>query len=331
MSGMPGVPNAGLASPADVQIIKRSVALKQLRRFTRGRDDAVIRIGSPADQNKLLTILKNPDHNSRNELLREIFRNFSGDAYGDYQWKKATGGWTTPKVPTVYGNFRSACRQLSQLSLDGGFISHLNEFDVKQVAPDQLDFWAIRDNFKEVLGYEIVWRGMMLISEELNAIKKHGILSSFPRNIAGMSAPLEEFEANVLSAHIGELAEAHFHHENDISPFVSVTDHRDIAIAMGRDKGCMGEGRKLYLFKMRIPKIDLISFSEYGIHRPSMLNECIEKGLQISVSIDGETIKHPWDDSVDRFLFWKIDPDEIVEITQLNISKSVINGREIIT
>lgn len=43
-----------------------------------------------------------------------------------------------------------------------------------------------------------------------------------------------QFEANVLSAYKSDLFEKHFHGENYISPIVSVSFNRDLAIAVGR-------------------------------------------------------------------------------------------------
>lgn len=141
---------------------------------------------------------------------------------------------------------------------------------------------------------------------------------------------MEEFEAKILSTSIQYLVEAHFHHENQLTPFISVTDHRNIAIAMGREKGRRGEKRQFYLFKIQIPKIDLISYSEHGVRRPQKLQEIFERGVNISISINGETIEYPWDDKVERYLFWKIDPEEIVEVTQPDIYESIHNGCKIV-
>lgn len=301
------------------------VDLARLRRF-RGYDEAVQRLAAPeAVKNNLLDILRNPKGHSRDDVLKAILANYSGEAYGDEQWRKTDGGWTTPKVPTIYGQFRIDHPELAQLSLDTGFVTHLPEFtEMDALGADSL---AVRDKMKERLGEEIVYRGMTLTDEELEDIKTHGIMSGFPDYVAKAERPKEELEANVLSTNVNELYERHFHHENPHSPLISVSAHSDIATAVGRHFGKhrRREGAKFYLFKLKVPKIDIVHYSEHGIRKPSKLQGSTAR---ISVSLDGAASNYDFDEKVESYMFWKIDPSEILEITQPDIKESEWNGNK---
>jgi hypothetical protein len=87
------------------------------------------------------------------------------------------------------------------------------------------------------------------------------------------------------------LGEIHFHGENRLSPFVSVTAHRDIAIAVGRRFGKKGDGRKFTLLKLRVPKIDLIHFCDHAIRIPSVLDRV---GAILGISIEDEEKTYPF-------------------------------------
>ena len=54
----------------------------------RGSDAAVKNIGSPEQNERLKSIIENPDNASRQDLMKAIFENYSGEAYGNYQWSR---------------------------------------------------------------------------------------------------------------------------------------------------------------------------------------------------------------------------------------------------
>lgn len=148
--------------------------LETLRGRLRGDDRAVVETGSNREQEKLLDILKNSTQHSHDELLYAIFTNYSGEAYGDYQWEKKMGGWTTPEELTLYGKLRESHLEFAQLSFDFGFMTHLPEFMkmLKQGEIQSTNYLDARSELKEKLGYKIFWRGTMLTDEEIESIKK---------------------------------------------------------------------------------------------------------------------------------------------------------------
>lgn len=301
--------------------------LKLDRPSLTGEDRGATTIAAETNREDFLSLLKNPKDCSRNSLLQGMFKNYSGTEYGANQWRKATGGWTTPKVPTIYGEFCNQFGQLSQLSLDAGFVSHLGEFMemAKEEKIDQADYESARKKFKEKLGYKTAWRGMMLTEDELVNIRKNGIVSPGAGYVGESPYPKEEFELKILSANASDLIEKHFHGENLETPYISVSANEDVAISVGRHFGKKRGGRKFYLFKLKVPAIDLISYSEHGVRKPSKLQELRSP---LSVSVDGKESEHEWDENVESYIFWKIDPDEIMEITQPNVKESSWNNRK---
>lgn len=323
---MTEIPKTNTEDHLDQSIDVENFKLEKLRWF-RGNDDAVEKIEGPQEE-KLLSVLRGPKEKSRDDLMTAIFENYSGKAYGDHQWRKVTGGWTTPEVPTIYGDFRSTYEGLSQLSLDPGFITHLPEFmEMQDSLPDNSGYQDARESLKNKLGDKTVWRGMMLTEEEMEDVKQYGIMSPFTGYVSESKTPKEEFEAKILSTYISESIERHFHGENHASPFLSVSSHRDLAISVGRHFGKKGEGRKFYLFKIKVPEVDLISYTDVGVRKPSKLQDSTSK---LSIAVDGEENKYEWDKEAESFVFWKIDPEEIVEITQPKVKESSWNNRKTI-
>lgn len=306
--------------------------LERLRQL-RGNDEAVVEVGSGIDQSRLVSVLMQPALHTRNDLLTAVSASFSGEAYGDVHWSKYTGGWTTPKEPTPYGNFRSMYPALAQLSFYPGFMTHLPAFmDAagKGEVPTGNAHEA-RDAFKTRLGNRTMWRGTMLTEEELEAIRTGGSFSSLADFVPQSDEPLEQFEAKLLSTYPDYLIEAHFHGENRFSPFLSISAHPDVAIAVGKHFGKRDPNRKFYLFKLNLPEIDVISYTEHAFRMPSKLKSSLDfnPDFGINITIDNQSGRYKWNADVESYLFWKIDPNEIVEITQPTIKESSWNGRKI--
>jgi hypothetical protein len=299
--------------------------LERMRHY-RGSDDAVKITGN---RDNLTGMLSNPNHALRDKLTTEIMTCYSGAAYGDKNWSKFTGGWTTPEVPTIYGDFREQYGQLAQLSLDPGLITHLPEFIefLKSYDSPINDYLAVREDFKRHLGDRTVWRGMMISDEDAARIKQEGIESSFLRGTKDMPALIENFEANVLSVFFSELVEQHFHLGNYHSPLVSVTSHEDLAMAVGKYFGKKSPGNELYLFKIRIPEIDLMYYTDHAIRRPSKLEPHFSgEEREISISVNGKKSVYHWDRHTESYILHKINPDEILDISKPSVTQSSWQG-----
>ena len=314
-----------------VEVGKDQIKNLEGRRRIRGDDNAVLEIGSENDQKRLLSVLKNPGDCSRDDLLNAMFVNYSGEAYGDNQWPKTTGGWVEELI--AYGIMRNIYPELTQLSLDIGFMTHLPQIMeiIKNDESVVKDYLTARSKFKEKLGTKIMYRGTMLTDEEIDSVEKQGLLSSLPKYIKDSPEPKEEFEAKTLSVFARDAVDYHFHGENWFSPFISVSAYEDVAIAVGRHFAGRGENKKFYLFKLQVPEIDLISYKDDVIRMPSGLKRLIDynPNYSIKVTIDGNDGVYKWDEKVESYMFWKIDRSEMLEITQPNVKESMWAGKNI--
>jgi len=190
------------------------------------------------------------------------------------------------------------------------------------------DPMGARAQLKEKLGDTIVWRGMTLTDEELTNVKEQGIISSLGQATADSKHPIEQFEATALSAYPSQALEGHFHNGHQQTPFVSVSDNKDIAIAVGRQYGSREPGKNLYLFQLKVPAIDILSYTEHALKMPYMIQTLTQRNPNagVRVSIDGEKSFTKWTDGAERYAFWKIDPEDIVEITRPEVNESEWNG-----
>ncbi|MBI4919219.1 hypothetical protein HY837_04765 [archaeon] len=288
-----------------------------MRRY-RGHDDSVKII---KDRQNIIDLLKNPSAVSREELMNAVMSCYSGNSYGDSNWPKVSGGWTTPEVPTIYGQFREQQEQLAQLSLDPGFITHLPEFIefMEKFKPNTENFFEIREQFKQYLGYRTVWRGMILSEEEVNRMIHEGIDSNLLRDAKNMPASIEEFEANVLSVYFDALVEAHFHGENYHSPIISVSSHKDIAIAVGNHFGKKYESKDFYLFQIKIPELDSIFYTPHAVKTPQILQRLIDWGNKLHIKVNETECSYPWDKHTESYVLYKINSSEIVEVSKPEI------------
>ncbi len=297
-------------------------------RIYHGRDEAVETIG---DRDHLIDLLRDSKTHLRNELINSVMSCYSGIAYGDSNWTKFNGGWTTPKVPTIYGDFITQNKQLAQLSLDPGFVTHLPEF-IEYMKKDDINtqyFFKLREDFKLFLGNRIIWRSMMLTEEEAKNVITQGIESNFFRHSKDLPNLIENFEANILSVYFNELIENHFHGENYFSPLVSVSSHEDVAIAVGRHFGRISdskERKELYLFKINIPEVDLIYYTDHGVKKPYKLEELIKNETPLKISVNDHKTFYPWDKNTESYILYKINPEEIIDVSKPTVNKSSWNG-----
>jgi len=306
--------------------------LEVLRFGIRGNDEAVQEIGTEADKQQLTDILTDPGSHTRDELLGSTFANYSGEIYGDKQWVKKHGAWgDSPEVVTAYGQLMEAHPEWAQLSLDPGFMTHLPTFmdmlDKGEVTA--ADYKGARQQLKDKLGNKTVWRGTMLTDEEYAKVQTEGLGSPLSRVVQSSEQPQEQFEAVTLSAWPAYTIEAHFHGEHRATPFLSVSDYPEVAIAVGRHFGDKSPNKKFYLFKLSVPAIDMVSYTDHAFNTPSRLQHMKDRNpdIALKVGVNGEQSSHKWDESVESFVPWKIDAAEILEVSQTDIAESSWNGR----
>lgn len=305
--------------------------LEPLRFGIRGNDEAVQEIGTEGDKRQLADILRDPGSHTRDELLGATFANYSGEVYGDKQWVKKRGAWgDSPEIVTAYGQLMEAHPEWAQLSLDPGFMTHLPTFMnmLNQGEVTAVDYAGARQQLKEKLGYKTLWRGTMLTDEEYTKVLIEGLDSPLSRVVQDSEQPQEQFEAAFLSAWPAYTIEAHFHGEHRATPLLSVSDYPEVAISVGRHFGDKSPDRKFYLFKLNVPAIDLVFYTDHAYKTPSKLKEMQDRdpAFAIKVGVNGEQTSHKWDKSVESFVPWKIDAAEIIEVHQPDITESSWNG-----
>ncbi|MFH1173499.1 MAG: hypothetical protein V1725_00005 [archaeon] len=297
-------------------------------RVYRGRDEAVEIIG---DRSNLTSLLENSVNHKRNEIIEAVISSYSGSAYGDANWTKVISArGDSPERTTIHGIFAQQNPHLAQLNLDQGVVTHLPEFVDFLKSQDQSDYLAARESFKKYLGSKTVWRGMVLSDEEAEKMRHEGIESDFLRKSGEMSSTIENFEANLLSVYFDEVVERHFHGENYWSPLVSVSSHQDVAIAVGRHFGgrtLTEEGKNLHLFKIQIPEIDLIYYTEHAARLPGKLQDSVRNGTHLHVSVNGTESSFPWDKHTESYVMYKINPDEIIDVLKPELSTTSWNGK----
>lgn len=279
-------------------------------------------------------LLQESEAHSREKLLSATLACYSGISYGDANWGKVPGGSTTPAVPTIYGQFKVQFPELTQLSLDPGFVTHLPEAMkfLKERGSNGGDYQSFRDELKQHLGKRTVWRGMVLTEGEVEKITTGGIESKFLQKEEGCYSRIEQFEANILSTYFNELVEVHTTNEKEVSPLVSVSLHKDVAIAVGRHFGTRSrrfsdKPGELYLFKLSIPEIDLIYHTDHGFKRPPFMQFLLERASCLHITVNKRKAVYSWGKEVESFILHKINPEEIIEVSKPTVRKSSWNGQ----
>lgn len=276
---------------------------------------------------RLCEILIN-SFSTRQEIINETTLCYSGEDYLDNNWSKRIAAWgNSPERITPQGIFSEQYTQLAQLNLDWGIIVHLPEFldFLKIHYTCNKPLLRIREEFKDSLGYDTLFRGISLNEEELEKIKQFGIESQLLRRIGESENSAELFEREILNKRVNNLIEDHFHRASHYSPLISVSSHEDVAIAVGRAFGrSIDLRKKLYLFKIKIPKIDRIYYTAHGFRSPAIFEGHMG---QLTIKVNGEESKYPWDMDVESYIGYKINPSEILEISKPEILASSWNGR----
>ncbi len=305
----------------------------KFRDFYDDRDvlpEAVQEVATTAQKEQLITILKNPGLHSRSEILNQLSENYTGQAFGDSNYVKKYEAWgNSPERVLAYGILVSDYPQLTSLSFDLGFMTHLPAFlEMAQKG----EFSEIIDNpqkvreaFKEKLGMTVVWRGTSFTQDELEKIKMNGIIAPLFENLKDSNHPKEEFEGRFIATKIRRQLEEHYHreHPNWKSPFFSVTPHRELAYSVGGSFADKKEGRKFYLVKIEVPKVDVIYYTEHAAKGSSTAME-----RHTSMLVEGEDGKDKeifGPDQIESFLFGKIDTNEI-EIIDPESKESIWKG-----
>ena len=286
--------------------VNSNQSLYALRNYT-WYDKAVVRLWDSMSMKWFEGFLKNSECFSRIEFLTEIFKLYSWIDYWDYQYPKNDWSWANPDKLSEYWEFRQKFADLVQLSLDPWFMVHLKDFfSFMGTATTHVDTscYNVREILSNYLWHKEMWKWLMLTESEVAEIKDKWIHSNLVNKLTWCPDVLLQFEAKVISTDIAELQKHQYRDTNNYTPFITLFEDRNTAISFWRDSSDTKKWKKFYLFKIKIPNIDLIPYSE------PVKKEWIVKGL-VSWILRNSKDKETPITLKKHFVFWKINPEEI--------------------
>ena len=186
------------------------------------------------------------------------------------------------------------------LIIDAGIVLHLEEFKrFMSSYKSKVDVWVIRQNFSDYLGTRTVYRSMALSDNELKSVQTIGMISAKKRK-------------NLVESDVDSVQAALAYHSagfSGFSDFISVTDYPTLAIAVGKSFLKNEPNKNLYLFKIEVPRLDLIYFDN--------LYKYQEHPLAIRINLS----KKPIDYHLESFAFGEIPAKYIKKVTLVSKPK----------
>jgi len=240
-----------------------------------------------------------------------------------FYMNEGRASWTSPEDQEQYAKIKYGAdfgitalaslgalgQPFTELIVDPGIVLHVSDF-VEYVQTQKLkgvNPWAARQLYAKHLGFTVVYRALALTEEEYETAKKDGIKSALLR-----SSP-RPFQVSNLSKLI-KIERSALLHERD--PFNSVTKYKEAGMAATYthlvSRLQRQEDVKIYVFKLRIPRLDLLYFAS-----DNFLGESGMWGKSYVVSpYDGsEPAKSfPLDRDLESFIQYIVEPREIVSV-----------------
>lgn len=164
---------------------------------------------------------------------------------------------------TALNLLRSLGPNFKQLVVDPGIILNLNEFlnFAQRSGTENQDAWNMRERFSNSLGRDEVYRALILSPDEFNLIKGSGILSDALR-----SHQVSSFDNLSFAMEVLKRVKKNFLSTNPpvADRLLSVTSAPYIAQIVATSAASLKElgSKKLYLFKISLPKLDNLFFAK---------------------------------------------------------------------
>ena len=233
-----------------------------------------------------------------------MFRNLLGRWTGDNRKVKGAVQWVEKNLGSEF----------TPILVDPGVISRFREFTAF-VAKTQSHFKNVvelRKAFSKSLGYREGYRAIALTPAELNEVKKNGIASKlWTLNSAQRESQLSDFlEEHPQGRKVGtgDFSDIKTRVSPGIHDFTSIstswTMYPDVAISATYHSAEMS-GRQVYLFKVRSPEIDFISYNPLSLKENSA-----EQVIKV-----GEKNYSTRDPNLEFFRFNHTNRVEILEVT----------------
>lgn len=241
------------------------------------------------------------NHNDIDNKLN--IKNYAFNRYGEY------GSIALEKLQEISPSVAS-------LIVDPGIVLRINEFYDFAISHNlrNSEPWSIRNQFKDFLGTRTVYRGMALTKEEFNSIVNEGLFSkgNNSSNSKSKYSSREEYIQYALSSE--NILTEFNHHQGGLTfntQIISVTNSPKVAYAFGQlagqDRSSRGEIVKVYVFKMEIPELELLTSD--SIFRSPTTDYYIEN-FDYLIGLN----RYEFDRKLESFVYYKIDPSEIQNI-----------------
>jgi hypothetical protein len=284
------------------------------------------------------------DYRSRESFLSSQGRYFHDhlDGLARRKWG-SRGGEMLQKLRDLTTRFPGRLTgDLSELIVDPGIVMRLDNFEhftenyLRQPPhagdPEKLSPMDLRNRFSTSLGSEITYRALALTPEQYESIKHSGIRSAFLRADKQnevlnndllqpyFSKSLNPFTSSMLTLLSNRIRGGMAAWD----PLISVTSYPEVAIAATKAylQRNPASSTRIYLFKLKVPKLDIYSRSDAP---DSLLPFGWKLSQKVSYEVKYKEKKSKTFDARDpgfeSFLDLKISPSEIVESSAVEASQ----------
>lgn len=255
---------------------------------------------------------------TRAALIEKIFENQRPSELAASIYGRAAGKKLLERLAKISAKYDVLISEI-------GLVSKIDEFETFMKTQKKLTAKEARAQFSDYLGFEEVYRGLALRESDLKDILDRGLL---PNPIRGHALdPKDSSLLELLSySDIDSQLRAHVTQQTDQSLFMSVTKIPAIGVAVAslaaeNANRMLGQWpsqfRSIYLFKLRIPKIDLVYLGK------TLGSEAMEQmdDYKVVVHKRSGATTYGADAGIEAFAFLKIGFDEIVGIERVKRSE----------
>lgn len=188
------------------------------------------------------------------------------------------------------------------------FVKFANSKKLTDLGP-----WEAREVFSQHLGDRVVYRGIAITGDEAAEIQKLGMGSGALRQDLDILNSPYSLYIEVMNRLAGV---------TKTDRLLSVSDYPDLAAAVAKRHGFgrmgyrPGLDRGVYVFKLKVPELDLI-YLEKG-HPFLPLPKSAEKNMISVRNPKGKvSASYPLDRKVESFVFFRAEPSEILEVKRV--------------
>lgn len=223
--------------------------------------------------------------------------------------------------PDAWLKLKSLGVEFAELGTDPGLVQRLDSFIrfVKKRNLSKEDPWKARKLFAESLGYKKAYRALALSPTEYEQVIREGLHSRVLRNENILDSMFtENLSHRVLNRILGQ--------EPEGDSFLSITDYPEIAEAVAARYATPEQGKKVYLFELKVPVIDTIFISQNGPFRMGYYSkDIVTKKIVLLPSMKNFS----FDAKAESFVMYKIEPSEIIGAKEVDLkSISELSFRE---